>query len=98
MDGTGRRTALESVPHPFAIAVFEDWMFWTDWNHLSIERANKFTGENHTILLNVTQRPMDIHIYHPLKQKKGVDFCYYAKNLNKKNIYLSLFKFYDLLI
>ena len=38
---------------------------------MSIERAHKFSGENHTVLLNVTHRPMDIHVYHPLKQRPG---------------------------
>ncbi|ESO82185.1 hypothetical protein LOTGIDRAFT_170222, partial [Lottia gigantea] len=71
IDGSGRHTVLQGVPHPFAITVFEDWMYWTDWNHLSIEKANKYTGANHTILRNITHRPMDIHVYHPLRQKVG---------------------------
>ncbi|KAK7113108.1 hypothetical protein V1264_012457 [Littorina saxatilis] len=75
LDGTGRHTVLEKVPHPFAITIFEDWMYWSDWNHMSIERAHKFSGANHTTLLNVTHRPMDIHIYHPLRQKPGVNPC-----------------------
>ena len=62
---------MEKVPHPFAITIFEDWMYWSDWNHMTIERAHKFSGENHTVLLNVTHRPMDVHIYHPLRQKAG---------------------------
>lgn len=75
LDGTGRHTALEGVPHPFAVTIFEDWMYWTDWNHMSIEKAHKFTGANHTVLLNTTHRPMDIHVYHPLKQKAGKNPC-----------------------
>lgn len=72
MDGSNRRIVMNgNVPHPFAITLFEDYMYWTDWNHLSIEKANKYTGENHTILQNLTHRPMDIHIFHPLMQKKG---------------------------
>ncbi|KAJ8319793.1 LOW QUALITY PROTEIN: hypothetical protein KUTeg_001380 [Tegillarca granosa] len=71
MDGSNRRIVMNgNVPHPFAITLFEDFMYWTDWNHLSIEKANKYTGENHTILQNLTHRPMDIHIFHPLMQKK----------------------------
>lgn len=70
-DGTGRHTVMEGVPHPFAIALFEDWMYWSDWNHMTIERAHKYTGDNHSVLVNVTHRPMDVHIYHPLKQRPG---------------------------
>ncbi|KAL4217440.1 Low-density lipoprotein receptor-related protein 2 [Mactra antiquata] len=72
VDGTNRHVVRRNVPHPFAIAVFEDWIYWTDWNHLTIEKCHKYTGENHTILLNTTHRPMDIHVFHPLKQKPAV--------------------------
>ncbi|XP_035827354.1 low-density lipoprotein receptor-related protein 2 [Aplysia californica] len=75
LDGSHRHIVLEGVPHPFSISLFEDYMYWTDWNHLSIERANKYTGENHEILWNVTHRPMDVHVFHPLKQKPGPSPC-----------------------
>ena len=64
------------MPHPFAITVFEDYMYWTDWNHLSIEMADKYTGDGHIVLQNLTHRPMDIHVYHPLKQPKGQGFTF----------------------
>ena len=56
------------------MTMFEDWVFWTDWNHLTVEKANKYTGKQHQVLLNMTHRPMDIHVYHPLRQKKGIIF------------------------
>lgn len=65
-------------------------MYWTDWNHLTIEKANKFTGENHRIIWNVTHRPMDIHIFHPLKQKPGRDFLTFI-------IMFFIFKFFSLI-
>ena len=73
LDGTNRHIVLHAtVPHPFAIAVFEEWMYWTDWNHKTIEKANRFTGEHRVVLHNTTHRPMDIHIYHPLIQPDGM--------------------------
>ncbi|XP_052813493.1 low-density lipoprotein receptor-related protein 2-like [Mya arenaria] len=74
-DGSNRHLVRRNTPHPFAIAVFEDWLYWSDWNHLTIEKCNKYTGENLTVLLNTTHRPMDIHVYHPLKQKPGKNPC-----------------------
>lgn len=46
IDGANRHTVLAegTVPHPFSITIFEEWMYWTDWNHKSIEKANRFTG------------------------------------------------------
>ena len=46
LDGSDRHTVLEegSVPHIFSITLFEEWMYWTDWNLKTIEKANRFTG------------------------------------------------------
>ncbi|XP_052813290.1 low-density lipoprotein receptor-related protein 2-like isoform X2 [Mya arenaria] len=74
-DGSNRHLVRRNTPHPFAIAVFEDWLYWSDWNHLTIEKCKKYTGENFTVLLNTTNRHNDIHVYHPLKQKPGKNPC-----------------------
>jgi low density lipoprotein-related protein 2 len=42
LDGSNRHIVLQGkVPHPFAMTIFEDWVYWTDWNHLTVEKANK---------------------------------------------------------
>ena len=54
-DGSNRRVVLaagSSIGHPFAVTVFEDWVYWSDWDHHTIMRANKFNGKNAT---SVTQ-------------------------------------------
>lgn len=38
------------VPHVFALSLFEDHLFWTDWNLKAIYRANKLTGKPYLIL------------------------------------------------
>ena len=70
IDGNNRHTVLSgTAPHPFAITIFEEWMYWTDWNHRSVEKANRFNGTlHHTVLTNVTHRAMDIQLVHPLRQ------------------------------
>ncbi|XP_048506028.1 low-density lipoprotein receptor-related protein 2 isoform X2 [Athalia rosae] len=70
LEGHHRRVVLSgsSVPHVFAITVFDDSIFWTDWNLKAIFKAEKFSGEHLTLLRNTTHRPYDIHIYHPLRQ------------------------------
>jgi len=69
-DGGNRRLVLDgSVPHVFSLTVFEDWMYWSDWNHMAIEKANRFTGANRTVLVNVTHRPMTVRVVHPLRQR-----------------------------
>ncbi|XP_013781727.1 low-density lipoprotein receptor-related protein 2-like [Limulus polyphemus] len=70
MDGEHRHTVLQGriVPNVFALSIFDDFLYWTDWNIKGLYKAHKFTGENIQILRNTTHRPYDIHIYHPLRQ------------------------------
>lgn len=70
LEGHHRRIVLSgtSVPHVFALTVFDDHIYWTDWNLKTINRAEKFSGANLTVLRNTTHRPYDIHSYHPLRQ------------------------------
>lgn len=64
--------------HVFAIAVFEDHIYWTDWETKSVERCTKYSAANCSTLTTTVHRPMDIHIYHPYRQQPGMNmvlFC-----------------------
>lgn len=52
----------------FAITLFDDDIYWTDWNLKAISKANKYTGKDLHVLRNTTHRPYDIHVFHPLRQ------------------------------
>lgn len=54
--------------HVFAIAVWEDYLFWTDWETKSVERCHKYRGDDCKTLATTVHRPMDIHVYHPSRQ------------------------------
>ncbi|TRY92935.1 hypothetical protein DNTS_033821 [Danionella cerebrum] len=76
MDGENRHRAITgSLPHAFAVTLFEDLVYWTDWNTHNIERAHKYTGANRVVMGNSTQRPNDIHIYHPYRQPRSDNPC-----------------------
>lgn len=60
-----------TLPHPFALTVFEDTVYWTDWNTRSVEKGNKYDGSGRQLLVNTTHRPFDIHVYHPYRQPIG---------------------------
>uniref|UniRef100_A0A8C3Y834 LDL receptor related protein 4 n=1 Tax=Catharus ustulatus TaxID=91951 RepID=A0A8C3Y834_CATUS len=69
LDGRNRKAVIsQGLPHPFAITVFEDSLYWTDWHTKSINSANKFTGKNQEIIRNKLHFPMDIHTLHPQRQ------------------------------
>uniref|UniRef100_A0A3Q2GKG7 Low density lipoprotein receptor-related protein 4 n=1 Tax=Cyprinodon variegatus TaxID=28743 RepID=A0A3Q2GKG7_CYPVA len=74
LDGRNRKAVI-SLPHPFAITVFEDSLYWTDWHTKSINSANKFTGKNQEVIRNKLHFPMDIHTLHPQRQPAGQNRC-----------------------
>ncbi len=53
------------------MTLFEEYIYWTDWETKSINRAHKTLGVNKTVLISTLHRPMDIHIYHPYRQPEG---------------------------
>ncbi|CAB1435033.1 unnamed protein product, partial [Pleuronectes platessa] len=69
LDGKHRHTVYDGdLPHPFALTVFEDYVYWTDWNLRTVEKGNKYDGSGREALVNTTHRPFDIHVYHPYRQ------------------------------
>ncbi|KAJ8299613.1 hypothetical protein KUTeg_023673 [Tegillarca granosa] len=74
LDGTMRRTVInQGLPHPFALTLFEDELYWTDWHTKSINKANKFTGNDLETVHNRLHYPMDIHTFHPQRQPSTIN-------------------------
>lgn len=60
-DGTKRVVLAKVTPqHPFALAVYGDFIFWTDWILHAVLRADKLTGQNVVWLRKDVARPMGI--------------------------------------
>lgn len=52
-NGEDRRAVWRGVSkHPYGIAVFEDSLYWSDWDTKSIQSCNKFTGKHREVLLH----------------------------------------------
>ncbi|XP_016358831.1 LOW QUALITY PROTEIN: low-density lipoprotein receptor-related protein 6-like [Sinocyclocheilus anshuiensis] len=81
LDGSGREVVVKgSLPHPFALTLYEETLFWTDWNTHSIHACLKHTGENsHEIHTNIFS-PMDIHVYSQKRQPLEVTSPCVLKN------------------
>ena len=60
----GNRIQLSKLyaPHPFAISVFDDFVYWTDWMTMAIHRAHRLTGLQHSVLLNSSHRLMGLQV------------------------------------
>ena len=48
------------------------YLYWTDWETKSVERCHKYNGTDCSTLTTTVHRPMDIHVYHPLRQVPGM--------------------------
>lgn len=66
--------------HPYAIAIFENKLYWSDWHTKSIETCDKFTGkEHHTVVRE--QRDLliyGLHIFHPVLHQRVDNPCLLA--------------------
>ena len=56
------RTPSAHVQHIFALTVFEDFIYWSDWETGTIERAHKYTGKQNKTLITTVHRPMDLQV------------------------------------
>lgn len=68
-DGSGRKTLIGTdLPHPFGLELFGNYIYWTDWEELTIQSANKNTGEERTELGSNYTGLMDVRVFHRNRQ------------------------------
>ncbi|GBM91899.1 Putative vitellogenin receptor [Araneus ventricosus] len=77
LDGETRKVLMEDkVYHPYSLAVFEDNLYWSDWNNFTLESSNKFTGHNRTIIVRENGKNiMGVHVYHPVLERQANNPC-----------------------
>uniref|UniRef100_A0A671SN54 Low-density lipoprotein receptor-related protein 5-like n=1 Tax=Sinocyclocheilus anshuiensis TaxID=1608454 RepID=A0A671SN54_9TELE len=64
----------DDLPHPFGLTQYRDYIYWTDWNLRSIERADKRSGLNRTVVQGHLEYVMDILVFHSSRQD-GANEC-----------------------
>ncbi|KAJ8249123.1 hypothetical protein GJAV_G00231420 [Gymnothorax javanicus] len=74
MLGLQRVIIADDLPHPFGLTQYHDYIYWTDWNLRSIERADKRTGQNRTVIQDHLDYVMDILVFHSSRQE-GSNEC-----------------------
>lgn len=60
----------EMLSHPFSISLFENHVYWTDWQTHSVIRANKFNGSDLSVLQRTVTQPFGIQILHSSRQPR----------------------------
>lgn len=66
--GLDREVIADDLPHPFGLTQYQDYIYWTDWSQRSIERANKTSGQNRTVIQGHLDYVMDILVFHSSRQ------------------------------
>lgn len=72
--GQQRSVILDSLPHPYAIAVFKNEIYWDDWSQLSIFRASKHSRSQVEILASQLTGLMDMKVFYKGKNA-GSNAC-----------------------
>lgn len=72
--GQEREIIADDLPHPFGLTQYSDYIYWTDWNLHSIERADKTSGKNRTLIQGHLDFVMDILVFHSSRQD-GLNDC-----------------------
>ena len=74
-DGLSRqeifRTPMPSqcvLGHPFALTLYENKIYWTDWKTDGIRSMNKTSGTRCQMVLSNAYSPMDIQAFEPRRQ------------------------------
>uniref|UniRef100_A0A3Q1HBP6 EGF-like domain-containing protein n=1 Tax=Acanthochromis polyacanthus TaxID=80966 RepID=A0A3Q1HBP6_9TELE len=76
LTGENRQVIVHGVTYPFAMTVFQQDIFWTDWTERCVYRAGKDDGSDITAIVQDMQyRPNDIHVYAGSKQESCSSFC-----------------------
>lgn len=72
-EGGSHRVIYEMVANqPYGLAVFEDYVYWTDWITAAIHRVDKFGRGKDIKLISQLYRPMGIIAYHYMLQPAGI--------------------------
>ncbi|TRY82421.1 hypothetical protein DNTS_016378 [Danionella cerebrum] len=69
MDGARRhKVPIKDIGGVAGLALFEDFIYWSDQKSKTLSRSHKTSGGQHTELLRSWQTIRDIKVYHPLRQ------------------------------
>ncbi|XP_032511733.2 low-density lipoprotein receptor-related protein 6 [Danaus plexippus] len=77
LNGTGRKVLVDNIPMPYALALYNDRVFWGDWNTGLVEVAKKSDGSSRRTIHTQLDYISDLKVYHRgrdnLSNQCGVD-------------------------
>ncbi|KAI2656216.1 Sortilin-related receptor [Labeo rohita] len=73
-NGGHRTVIMEGLPHPYAIAVFKNDLYWDDWSRMGIFKAPKSGSPDSEMLVGRLTGVMDLKIFYKGKNR-GQNAC-----------------------
>ncbi|XP_073673926.1 sortilin-related receptor [Garra rufa] len=73
-NGDHRTVIMEGLPHPYAIAVFKNDLYWDDWSRMGIFKAPKSGSPDSEMLVGRLTGVMDLKIFYKGKNR-GQNAC-----------------------
>ena len=57
--------------HPFSLDIFQDFVYWSDWEKNAVLRINKTGGGGDEVIVSGLNKPMGLKILHQRKENHG---------------------------
>ncbi|XP_067102176.1 sortilin-related receptor isoform X3 [Osmerus mordax] len=73
-NGGQRSVVMEGLPHPYAIAVFKNDLYWDDWSRMGIFKAPKAGSQSNELIVGRLTGVMDLKIFYKGKAR-GHNAC-----------------------
>ncbi|KAK2108852.1 Low-density lipoprotein receptor- protein 2 [Saguinus oedipus] len=80
VDGTGRMILIHELSHPWGIAVYGSFLYYSDEQYEAIERVDKATGANKIVLRNNVPNLRGLRVYHRRNVAESSNGC--SNNMN----------------
>lgn len=74
-DGKRRQVLVSSdIDEPYAVSLYQDYVYWSDWNTGDIERVHKTTGQNRSLVHSGMTYITSLLVFND-KRQTGVNPC-----------------------
>ncbi|XP_060125080.1 low-density lipoprotein receptor-related protein 2-like [Zootoca vivipara] len=76
LDGSGMKVfELNEIHSPFAVTVFEDYVYWSEMKTRTVQRLHKRTGKDRSVLIKRHGQPYGLKILHEVLQPGAPNPC-----------------------
>ena len=72
LDGLNRKVIFRrSGCHPFSLDIFQEFVYWSDWEKNAVLRINKTDGGGEEVIVSGLNKPMGLKVLHGREKNPG---------------------------